>query len=214
MLWAAATMCFFGFLRAGKVVIPGDHEFDPAIHLAHGDVTVDNVQDPKFIVVVVKASKTDPYRKGVRVYLGRAPGELCPVAAVLSYMVSRGSQPDPFFKFSDGRSLTRERFVVQRPWQRWATWVPTMLGTVSELVQRRRRQGRGCKTPLSRLWGGERVQHTPSTSGPDGSTVWSSEESGEPHTVKGFGTVGLDSLANRIIGGSLCYCGVGGDGTA
>ena len=112
MLWAAATMCFFGFLRAGEVVIPGDCEFDPAIHLAHGDVTVDNVQDPKFIVVVVKASKTDPYRKGVRVYLGRAPGELCPVAAVLSYMVSRGSQPGPFFKFSDGRSLTRERFVV------------------------------------------------------------------------------------------------------
>ncbi len=111
MLWAAATICFFGFLRAGEVVIPGDHELDPAIHLAHGDVTVDNVQDPKFIVVVVKASKTDPYRKGVRVYLGRVPGELCPVA-VLSYMVSRGSQPGPFFKFYDGRSLTRKRFVA------------------------------------------------------------------------------------------------------
>ena len=34
MLWAAALMCFFGFLRSGEVVIPTDSAFDPTTHLA------------------------------------------------------------------------------------------------------------------------------------------------------------------------------------
>ena len=111
MLWAASTMCFFGFLRAGEVVTPGDGAFDPAVHLAYGDVRVSDHQDPQFIEVHIKASKTDPYRRGVKIYLGRASGELCPVAAVLGYMICRGARPGPFFTFSDGRYLTRERFV-------------------------------------------------------------------------------------------------------
>ena len=38
MLWSAATMCFFGFLRAGEIVVPSDQGFDGAIHLVYGDV--------------------------------------------------------------------------------------------------------------------------------------------------------------------------------
>ena len=111
MLWAASTMCFFGFLRSGEVVVPGGSRFDPTVHLAHGDVSVSSYQDPQFLQVRIKASKTDPYRQGATIYLGRAPGELCPVAAVLGYMVSRGTEPGPFFRFTDGRFLTRDRFV-------------------------------------------------------------------------------------------------------
>jgi len=40
MLWAAATMCFFGFLRSGEVVVPRDNTFDPNVHLVKGDVKV------------------------------------------------------------------------------------------------------------------------------------------------------------------------------
>ena len=112
MLWAAATMCFFGFLRVGEAVSPSDR-FDPACHLAQGDVRVNNNQDPQFVVVRIKASKTDPFRQGTSVYLGRTHNELCPVAAILGYMVRRGSSEGPFFTFEDGRRLTRERFVVE-----------------------------------------------------------------------------------------------------
>ncbi len=68
MLWAAATTCFFGFLRSGEIVVPGESGFDPTVHLAHGDVKVSSYEDPSFVEVTIKASKTDPYRQGVKVY--------------------------------------------------------------------------------------------------------------------------------------------------
>jgi len=40
--------------------------------LAHGDVWVDDQADPRFVVVSIKSSKTDPFRRrGISVCLGR-----------------------------------------------------------------------------------------------------------------------------------------------
>jgi len=113
MLWAAACMCFFGFLRSGEVVVPSDATFDPTWHLAYGDVKVDNVKAPRVLEVRIKASKTDPFRKGVSIYLGTTGCDLCPVAAILGYMVCRGPSPGAFFQFKDGKLLTRERLVTK-----------------------------------------------------------------------------------------------------
>ena len=90
---------------------PDDSSYDPAVHLSHGDVKVNDRDSPQFLTIHVKASKTDPFRRGVTVFVGRATVQLCPVAAILNYMVRRGPSVGPFFKFSDGRLLTRERFV-------------------------------------------------------------------------------------------------------
>ena len=87
MLWAAVCMCFFGFLRSGEVVVPSEREYDATVHLSYGDVRVDNTENPQFLEVAIKASKTDPFRKGVTVYLGRTNNDLCPVSAILAYMV-------------------------------------------------------------------------------------------------------------------------------
>lgn len=113
MLWAASCMCFFGFLRSGEVVVPSDAGYDQSYHLSVGDVRVDDINAPTCLEVHIKASKTDPFRQGVRVYLGRTDSELCPVAAVLAYMVMDQSSSGPFFKFGDGRYLSRARFVSE-----------------------------------------------------------------------------------------------------
>ena len=42
MLWTVITLCFYGFLRAGEVVVPSDTEFDPAQHLTYEDIAVDD----------------------------------------------------------------------------------------------------------------------------------------------------------------------------
>ena len=111
MLWAASCMCFFGFLRTGEIVVPSDAEYDISTHLSVDDILVDNIVAPKWLEVRIKASKTDPFRKGVSVYIGITGSNICPVAAILDYRVRRGSGPGPFFQFSDGRFLTRSQFV-------------------------------------------------------------------------------------------------------
>ena len=102
MLWAAACMCFFGFLRSGEIVVPSATTYNPAVHLSYGNVKADNIATPQYIEVVIKALKTDPFRKGVTVYLGSMGAALCPVAAILRYMVIRVLRPGPFFLFKDG----------------------------------------------------------------------------------------------------------------
>lgn len=113
MLWAAVCICFFGFLRSGEICVPSQDAYDPGAHLSFGDVTLDNRHNPTLVQLTIKASKTDPFRKGVTIYLGKTEGNLCPVSAVAAYLAVRGGSPGPFFRFESGRSLTREAFVVK-----------------------------------------------------------------------------------------------------
>ena len=92
-------------------MVPSDSERDPATHLLYGDVRLDNVFNPRFLKVTIKASKTDPFCRGVQIYLGRTESDLCPVAATLNYMVQKGNDSGPFFRYSRSKFLTREKFT-------------------------------------------------------------------------------------------------------
>ncbi len=94
------------------MVAPADGSFDPTRHLTYADIRIDNSTCPRMVEVRIKASKTDPFRRGISVYIGRTENDLCPVAAALDYMVRRGASGGPLFQFEDGRYLTRERFVA------------------------------------------------------------------------------------------------------
>ena len=111
MLWAAVTLCFFGFLRSGEVTVPSDSVFDPATHLTFDDINVDDITNPTLLKLRLKASKTDPFRKGVDVVVGKTNNKLCPVTAVLAYLALRGNGPGFLFRFMDGKLLTKARFV-------------------------------------------------------------------------------------------------------
>lgn len=113
MLWAAVSVCFFGFLRAGEICVPSDSSYDEGAHLNFKDVSVDSMEKPSRLKIRIKASKTDPFRQGVDIFVGRTGNELCPVAAALAYMVQRGPGPGPLFQFQDGKPLTRQRFVAR-----------------------------------------------------------------------------------------------------
>ena len=113
MLWTASALCFFGFFRSGELTVPSNTLYDEGAHLSFKDVSVDSLDSTQVLQVRVKASKTDPFRIEVDVYVGRTNCSLCPVAAVLSYMAARGSKLGPLFLFSDGKPLTQARFVVK-----------------------------------------------------------------------------------------------------
>ena len=111
MLWAVSTLCFIAFLRMGEAVVPSDGGFDPRLHLAYRDDRVDSTLDPSWMEVVIKRSKCDQFGAGVTLSVAATGTGLCPVAAMLGHLVQRGSAPGPLFRFSDGHSLTRVRFV-------------------------------------------------------------------------------------------------------
>ena len=102
MLWAAATLCFFGFFRAGEITISSLSAFDQNKHLAWGDVAIDNPESPQTLQVHLKWSKTDKYGMGLDVFIGKTDCPLCPVQAVLNFIAIQGIDQGSFFKFKSG----------------------------------------------------------------------------------------------------------------
>ena len=113
MLWAAAFLCFFGFLRSGKVVVPSKSQFDLEMNLCFEDIHVDSHSHSTYMQVILKASKTDPCRQGTSLFIGATYSQLCLVSAVLSFMVARGHAAGPLFSWKDGCYLTRDQFVIE-----------------------------------------------------------------------------------------------------
>ena len=107
VLWAAASLAFFGFLRSGEMC--GDS-------LLASDIAVDSHDDPTLVRLLLRSAKNDPFGKGVYIYmyLGRVrSAAICPVAAVLNYLVTRSLSSGPLLLRSDGTPVTRPWFVTQ-----------------------------------------------------------------------------------------------------
>ena len=85
MLWATCCLAFFGFLCISDFTILSVTSYDPKCHLSMKDVAVDNRDNPRLLQVAIKQSKTDPFRRGVNIYLGAIDSTICPIKAVLAY---------------------------------------------------------------------------------------------------------------------------------
>ena len=106
MLWAACCLLFW----LSKVRRGSSTNYDSETTLCYEDVRIDSRSKPSFIQVVIKASKSDPFRQGVKIYIGTTNLQLCPVAAVVRFMVERVGT---LFTWSNGHYLTRDGFVVE-----------------------------------------------------------------------------------------------------
>ncbi len=122
MLWAAFTLAFFGFLRCSEFTC--NSPFDAEYHLSRNDIMFHlNILHAEFYEVVIKCSKTDPFRRGCRFTIGPSHNSLCPGRAMKTYLLqSRSIQtPRPLFEFASGAPLTcntltsRLRSLLQSP---------------------------------------------------------------------------------------------------
>ena len=112
MLWAACCLNFACFLRSAEMTAPSATTYDESVHLCLKDIAVDNSKAPSILRVRIKQSKTDPFRMGMDLFVGKSHTDICPVAALLNYLLVRGKKPGPLFLFQDGKYLTRERLVI------------------------------------------------------------------------------------------------------
>ena len=114
MLWAAMCLCFLAsYVQVKQWLQTKQSSILPSIKHAYANIAVDSVSKPTYLQINIKQSKTDPFRLGIKVIVGRTRNELCPVAAVLSYMALRGPGSGPLFRFKNGKPLTRSSFVAK-----------------------------------------------------------------------------------------------------
>ena len=111
MLWATSTTIFFGFCRSGEVTAQCEPKFDLQTHLCFSDIAVDNALLPSIISIKLKYSKTDQFRKGMILYMERTNDNLCPVTALLSYLIHRGDAPGLLFQWDNHTPLSKSKFV-------------------------------------------------------------------------------------------------------
>ena len=74
-----------------------ESKFSPQMYLCFSDIAVDNALSPNTISIKLKHSKTDQFKKGVKLVMGRTNDDLCPVTALLPYLIHCGDAPGPLF---------------------------------------------------------------------------------------------------------------------
>ncbi|CAB4014139.1 Retrovirus-related Pol poly from transposon 412 [Paramuricea clavata] len=97
MFWAACCLAYFGFLRSSKFTVPNGDNFSQALHLSVSDITADQRVASSRTQVNIKVSKTDPFRQGCVITLGRGTSPLYPVEALFNYLDVRGGASGPLF---------------------------------------------------------------------------------------------------------------------
>ena len=95
---------FFGFLRCGEFTVPSQSEYDPSTHLSLDDITIDSADSPSLIQVSIKQSKTDPFHKGVQLFLAKTGKNICPITAIMPYLALRGPKQAHY-------SITKEETI-------------------------------------------------------------------------------------------------------
>ena len=104
-----AVLPFFGFLRCSEFTVPSAG-FQSDVHLTPRDILVDKKPFLDSLVVKLKKSKTDQFKRGFSVVLPRSDSQIFPVSALLADLHLWGPSQGPLFVFQNGTVLTRVKF--------------------------------------------------------------------------------------------------------
>ena len=99
-------LAFFGFLRLGEMTC--NSPYFPAVHLSPCDITfLPNSLSPEHTSVRIKVSKTDPFRSGHTIIIGKTAHPICSVRAMQVFLSFRGTSPGPLFQYLSRSPLTK-----------------------------------------------------------------------------------------------------------
>ena len=112
MIWSAMTLAFFGFLRLGELTCNSRFSSDTNMS-PHDIIFLPSYNSPEYISVQIKISKTDPFRAGQTIIIGRTNQLICPVMAMKAYLPLRGSSHGPLFQYASGSHLTKDTLTSE-----------------------------------------------------------------------------------------------------
>ena len=104
MLWLACTLAFLGFLWSSEYVTLSTKTYDKAVTLSQKDIAIRK----HTIQVTIKASKIDPFRVGMTIFVAAAGQSICPLWALKKYLYYRKCRKGPPFQLSNGNYLIRQ----------------------------------------------------------------------------------------------------------
>ena len=114
MLKAALLLAFHSFLRCAEFVANEHSSFDPKFDATRDSVSVKYRGRQPSLEFHVKRSKTDPFAKGMTIYIGPAATPYCPVTAMVEYLSYRRSEGTaPLFQRASGVTITRQYLVTK-----------------------------------------------------------------------------------------------------
>ena len=106
LMTAACTLAFFAFLRCGEFTV--DSELPEEVILCKEDLVISSNK----LLINLRKSKTDPFRKGIAIHVYSTKNEVCPVAAMHQYMCSaKQSASKALFIMEDGNPLNRKTCI-------------------------------------------------------------------------------------------------------
>lgn len=112
MIWASFCLAFFGFMRISEFTCNGSFSAD--IHLAVSDVDLlPNFEQPTSMQVFLKSSKTDQFRKGISLNIGKSGSAICAVDSMKQYLSKRKPPFGPLFVYKNGKPLTKVSFTAE-----------------------------------------------------------------------------------------------------
>lgn len=113
MIWSAICIAFFGFLRISEFTCDNVQRFHSGT-LTRDDVQFyPNASDPTSVSLNIKASKTDPFRKGINLTIGATGSEICPVRSLNNYLSTVTFSTGPIFMYKNGKPLSRTLFTEE-----------------------------------------------------------------------------------------------------
>ena len=95
MIWVTYCTAYFGLVRVSKFFASSPNHISSYYFtdLLLSYLAIDSPIVPHIIRIILKQSKTDQYRLGTHIYLGRTSHQVCPVKALIRYLDRRGGRP-------------------------------------------------------------------------------------------------------------------------
>ena len=87
ILSAAWCLALFKFLCVSEFIVLNKRSHDSSCHLALQDIAIYNRDYTWLLQAVLKQSKTNPLRKGAKSNIGATNGTICPIKAILWYLL-------------------------------------------------------------------------------------------------------------------------------
>ena len=104
-LWAPCNLASFGFLSSSKFTVPCLSSFSYEAHLSLTYIAIDSLESPTCVRIRVKVWKTDPFRKGCFIHIGK--GLYPQFGSRLAYLAVRRNKKGPVILFQGVPPLSR-----------------------------------------------------------------------------------------------------------